>query len=212
MHAQESSSLFRAAYKGRLDELRFLLAAGADVNSRDWVRPSRSNARCAEPGQTRLFRTRRLVQNGSAMQLAPSPLSRLFRLFRQDGSTALVAATYAEQLDAVALLLAAGADVAAANDDGDVPLMFAAMRGNAPLIELLLDAGADANSVNKVGGTPLMYAASNGQAAAIPLLMLRGADPGARDAAGRTASDIAATVPPMQEAVRAALRGAQAEE
>ena len=51
--AQESSSLFRAAYKGRLDELRFLLAAGADVNSRDWVRPSRSSAlvpaRRAEP-------------------------------------------------------------------------------------------------------------------------------------------------------------------
>ena len=35
LRAQESSSLFRAAYKGRLDELRFLLSAGADVNSRD---------------------------------------------------------------------------------------------------------------------------------------------------------------------------------
>ena len=67
----------------------------------------------------------------------------------QDGSTALIAAVYAEQEAAAALLLSAGADVAARTDDGDTALMFAALRGSAPLMELLLDAGADANARNK---------------------------------------------------------------
>ena len=62
-----------------------------------------------------------------------------------------------------------------------------------------------------MGGTALMYAASNGHAAAVPLLLLRGADVDARDAAGRTAADVAAAVPPQQEAVRAALRGVRLE-
>ena len=57
-----------------------------------------------------------------------------------------------------------------------------------------------------------MYAAAMGHAAAVPLLLLRGADVAARDVEGRTAADIAATVPPRQEAVRAALRGVRAEE
>ena len=57
-----------------------------------------------------------------------------------------------------------------------------------------------------------MYAAAMGHAAAVPLLLLRGADVAARDVAGRSAFDIAATVPPRQEAVRAALRGVRAEE
>ena len=68
---------------------------------------------------------------------------------QQDGSTALIAAVYNEQAEAAALLLGAGADVAAQSDDGDTALMFACMRGSAPLIELLLDAGADVNAANK---------------------------------------------------------------
>ena len=52
-----------------------------------------------------------------------------------------------------------------------------------------------------------MFAASNGHASVVPLLLLRGADVAARDAAGNTAADVAAAVPPRQEAVREALRG-----
>jgi ankyrin repeat protein len=61
-----------------------------------------------------------------------------------------VAAVFAEQLDAAALLLRAGADVDAATEDGDTALMFASLRGSAALIELLLDAGASVNARNKV--------------------------------------------------------------
>ena len=125
LRAQESSSLFRAAYKGRLDELRFLLSTGADVNSRD--------------------------HGACDMKRHRGPGSR--RFFLADGSTALVAAVFAEQLDAAALLLSAGAAVDAATEDGDTALMFASLRGAAPLIELLLDADADVNARNKARGS-----------------------------------------------------------
>ena len=64
-----------------------------------------------------------------------------------------MAAVFAEQVDAAALLLGAGADVDAANEDGDTALMFASLRGCAALIELLLDAGADVNARNKARGS-----------------------------------------------------------
>ena len=60
------------------------------------------------------------------------------------------------RLDAVRLLLAAGADVQQANDRGWTPLHQAAYRNDAEMAELLLAAGALCNcSAHGDGGTPL---------------------------------------------------------
>jgi ankyrin repeat protein len=53
------------------------------------------------------------------------------------------------------MLLAAGANVEAANDTGRRPLHSASSNGHAAVATLLLDAGADVNALTNHGRTPL---------------------------------------------------------
>ena len=66
----------------------------------------------------------------------------------------------AEQHAAVDMVLAAGADPSAADDDGWTPLHTAAMAGHADLARRLVEAGASvrAEAYGKEGGSPLSYA------------------------------------------------------
>ncbi|MEJ1087269.1 ankyrin repeat domain-containing protein [Microbacterium sp. Mu-80] len=60
---------------------------------------------------------------------------------RQD--TLLIVATYAEQAEAVADLIARRADLNAVNANGQTAISCAVFRRNEPLLRMLLDAGAD---------------------------------------------------------------------
>jgi ankyrin repeat protein len=66
-------------------------------------------------------------------------------------------------LEIVSLLLVAGAEVNASNNNGWTPLMYALKESrprshNPEIVSLLLDAGAEVNASNNNGWTPLMYA------------------------------------------------------
>jgi ankyrin repeat protein len=73
-------------------------------------------------------------------------------------------------------LIAAGADVNAANEYGSTPLSEAAIVGSAPIIKALLDAGADPKRLSAEGETALMVVARTGNVEAARLLLAAGAD------------------------------------
>jgi ankyrin repeat protein len=88
----------------------------------------------------------------------------------------LVAAAKNGDPESALALIAAGADVNAAEADGTTALHWAVRVGAAPLVEQLLGAGAAANAANRYGVTPLQLAAENGDARLIHLLLDKGAD------------------------------------
>jgi ankyrin repeat protein len=101
------------------------------------------------------------------------------------GSTALHRAVDLDDLQAVELLLGAGADATARNRYGIAPLSLAAANGNAAIIRKLLAAGADPNTEAAGGETALMTAARTGSRDAVDALILAGADLNKRESARR---------------------------
>ena len=93
-----------------------------------------------------------------------------------DGGTALLWAAYWSDENAVEALIAAHANVNAANRYGLTALSQACINGNAPMVEALLKAGADANSFQQEGQTALMTAARAGNAEAVKALLDHGAE------------------------------------
>lgn len=92
------------------------------------------------------------------------------------GRALTLAATYGAP-GKVRLLLAAGADASAADDDGDLPLKQAAENGHREVAQLLLDAGASPRAEDANGRCALLEAAWHGQRDLVALLLERGADP-----------------------------------
>lgn len=80
----------------------------------------------------------------------------------RQGRTALLIATYRNDIEMAKLLIAAGADVNAKDDLSDSPFLYAAAEGRLEILRLTLPAGADLTSLNRFGGTGLIPAAHHG--------------------------------------------------
>ncbi len=98
-----------------------------------------------------------------------------------DGSSALLWASYHSNLEMTKALLAAGAAVDAANHYGVTPLLQASRNGDVAVMRALLDAGADPTRWHAEGETPLMAAARTGRVDAVKLLLERGSFVNAAD-------------------------------
>lgn len=88
----------------------------------------------------------------------------------------LVAAIEDTDAEAVAKLLAAGADPDSRNSDGAPVLLLAASEGELELVRLLLDAGAEVDSIDALGMSALMYAVLSGNVQVAERLIAGGAD------------------------------------
>ncbi|KAJ3110790.1 hypothetical protein HDU96_006272 [Phlyctochytrium bullatum] len=76
------------------------------------------------------------------------------------GDTALHVAVHAGRVDTARLLLDAGAQLEAVNDEGLTPLLVAGQRNHPDVVEMLLDAGADARVMHPDTGETLLHVAT----------------------------------------------------
>lgn len=87
------------------------------------------------------------------------------------GRTALMAATYANQPETVALLLAAGANVDLQDDMRNNPFLYAGAEGLMEILKLTNEAGADPTIRNRYGGVAIIPAAEKGHLDAVRYLL-----------------------------------------
>ncbi len=85
------------------------------------------------------------------------------------------------------ILLDAGADPNAVDENGTTALRIAAIQGHAEGARALVEGGADLNAVNKNGFNALMRAALNGHTEVVRILLDVGTDPNIGRAFGFTA-------------------------
>jgi len=98
-----------------------------------------------------------------------------------DGATALLWATYYQDIEMVTALLASGADPDMANAYGVTPLLQASSTGDSAIVAALLEAGADPSIAHTEGQTALLAAARSGNVETVRLLLEHGADPDRAD-------------------------------
>lgn len=130
-----------------------VLWAASGPDNHQWVRIA------AARGKTTLLR--QLLGTGSVVVDSREP---------ENGTTVLHAAVMMQRVDSVAVLLAHGAAIEAADSSGWTALIWAAWSGDCRIARLLLGKGA------KTTGSALHVAAMNGDLGMASLLMEHGAD------------------------------------
>lgn len=116
------------------------------------------------------------VEPPSRASIDPATAERLRALGYRDAelSSRLILAVLSGSEEAVAKLLAAGADVNGRNAAGDTPLIAAAAKGDPAMVDFLLKQGADAEVWTKEGSA-LVRAARAGHTSVLKTLLQHGA-------------------------------------
>ena len=156
-----TTALEHAVRNGNRQMVQLLLAAGADVNTRD------------EGGQTVLM----MVNEDATTDLVWDLLNAGANVNQKDkeGNTPLIEAAGVNSIEVLRTLLDAGADITAKNEEGETPLMMAASAGLVNNVRALLLAGSDLNQRNGEDKSALSQAIENGHHAVIRLLRAQGA-------------------------------------
>lgn len=168
------TALMWASAERHADVARLLVEIGADVHARAAVRsrpPRAGGYGRKEPTVLSRFEAvnpAALPRDGDGDPPRP-----------EGGFTPLLHAVLAGHLDAVRLLLAAGAHVDEAAPDGVTALMLALTKRHDEIALLLLSEGADPHPAD-AGYTALHLASATGQLAVAETLLTRGADPDQR--------------------------------
>ncbi|MBK9266466.1 MAG: ankyrin repeat domain-containing protein [Polyangiaceae bacterium] len=184
-----SDALLEAIEAGNIDRLAELLAAGADANATVISRYYTLEFRL-----TPLLVAVRALQTPGASEPGCS-IDTVVLLLRygadvnrwdeEHASTPLLTAVFNNHIDAVRILLAAGADPNVRGDEGESPLRLCAEKGYLAMARLLLHCGA--NKTIHEGGGPagmnaLGFAATRLNVEMVKLLLAHGADPHVGDA------------------------------
>jgi uncharacterized protein len=177
-----SAELFDAIEQHDLDRLVALLRGGADPNA----------VKSTPPGWTPLHASIEELEEDGSVEALVHLLRHGAQVDAWDSghdATPLLMAIFRGQLEAVRVLLAAGADPNVVGSEGDSPLRWAVEQGDTETAALLLRCGADATideARGPSGMSALGRAASRLDAALVALLLRYGADPNAPDVDDRT--------------------------
>lgn len=135
--------LMRAVENNDPDVVKFLLSAGVDVEARNEDDESALTI-AARAGKGENLQT--LIAAGGTLNLKTEELSEVLGAAVGNSNSGL----------AVKILVNAGANVAAKDEDGVTLIMLAARAGHADALKALIDQGADLNAIDKDGRTALM--------------------------------------------------------
>ena len=201
-----SHPLFKAVKEGRLDNVKALIAKGADVNLRA---ASGSTPLMYAADGNKLEIVRLLLKSGADVNAKNGPnntaliyaaikgqVSVVRELLRNKADVnvknmakgdALIYTVIGKKTEVVSALLKHGAKVNDLYDDGKTALMMAVEAGSADIATLLLAHKADVNVVDKDQTTALMIACEKGNAALVDALLKVGADVSKKSKYGDTA-------------------------
>jgi ankyrin repeat protein len=141
------TALMCASYRGRADNVRAFLAAGANANATDRMGNTALIIACRRTNDADIVRA--LLSAGANMDA-----SDVF------GDTALLTSIINGHVDMARALLMAGCDPNGLDTYGGItPLMYASWRrGKQDIVIALMAAGANVNAVSRFGSTALSYA------------------------------------------------------
>lgn len=192
--------LMTCARRGNLDAVRLLLARGANVNASENRHGQTALMWAAAKNHHQVVRV--LVEHGADVQAKTKRVKPWQLATYLGGAQDVVQGDYTpvffavqqNALDAVEVLVGAGATLNEAAADGMTPLLMAAASGHEQLALLLVDRGSDPNAADQNGVTALHYAIQRGLAIVggvrrrvgpnmrelVKALLAHGADPNAR--------------------------------
>src|SRR5579864_5015718 len=145
----------------------------------------------AAPGTDNHAELFQAIRNGDARAIRRALTTETLEAPDSRGATPLMYAAAFGSIDAMKMLLEAGADVNAKNNFGASALLWCARDGEKA--RMLIEHGADVNVRSKQGRTPLMLASMReGGADIVALMLSKGADVNVADTHGETALGLAA--------------------
>ena len=163
----ETNSIYDAAFKGNIDDVRARLKAQPDLlNADDFLALSPLH-RAVQGGQTAVVQL--LLAQGADTAS-----------YDENGNRPLDWAVFLGENNIVKMLIDGRADVNAKGAQGKSPLDLAVQQGFLSTADMLLRAGADPNASASGGQTPLCISVQKGNAEAARLLLAYHADFGVR--------------------------------
>jgi len=146
---ENATPLFRAAVAADVEALKMLIEHGGDV---EWRPEAQGDGPMGGFGPRTIGRSPLMVAmyGGKGVGMAGGPGD-----IREGRAPPFREKSNREPIDAMQVLLEAGADVDAVTDEGESVLHFAAMDGKLDVIRMLADAGATLDLKNNDGKTAL---------------------------------------------------------
>jgi ankyrin repeat protein len=171
---EQVTPLHLAAWEGRRDVVKLLLASKADIEARDFTgtTPLGLAVACGHKGVVELLLARHADVNATDPHVHWTPLH---------------VAAQMEQDTVAEILLAKGANPNARGISIGTPLHVAAAYDSTRMVRLLLAHKTDVNAKGHHGATPIFSATGCGHRGVMELLLANKADINARDDSGRTA-------------------------